>query len=333
MRLLEIIITKEAKETIEKLLDNDEVIEKWGSETVEGGYVVKALTKDEYARELLSSLEGRQHCRVVIHPVEGTLPKPDIPEKEEEAPVRIGRFIAISKEELYSDIDEPVELSLNFILMIILSSFVAGIGILKDNVAIIIGAMVIAPFLGPNMSMAFGTTLGDWPVIKKSIITGVVGSLISLVISVLWGMLAGNVGDITMDPGIAYDDVVLALVCGFAGVITVISGQGGALVGVMVAAALLPPLMRAGLLLGGAYYWNAFNSFLIFCTNITCLNIAGVITFYLAGVRPGRWWEKEKAKKKTRNAFLIWSLALVLIIITILLIRKFEPGAELIPGK
>lgn len=333
MRLLEIVIEKEAKEATETLLDSDEVIEKWISETVEGGYMVKVLTRDEHARELLASLEKRPHCRVIIHPVEGTLPKPDMPEKEEEAKIKIGKFIAISKEELYSDIDEPVKLSLNFILMIILSTFVAGIGILKDNVAIIIGAMVIAPFLGPNMSMAFGTTLGDWPVIKKSIITGIVGTLIALVISVLWGMLAGDVGYITMDPNIAYDDIVLALVCGFAGVISAISGQGSTLVGVMVAAALLPPLMRAGLLLGGTYYRDAFNSFLIFSTNIICLNIAGIITFYFAGIRPGRWWEKEKAKKKTRYAFLIWSLALVLIILTILLIRKFEPGMETVPGK
>ncbi|MBC9797677.1 TIGR00341 family protein [Sinomicrobium weinanense] len=332
MRLLEIVIAREAKEALDKLLDSEEVIEKWVSETVEEGYAIKVLTQDEYAKELLNSLENRQHCRVIIHAVEGTLPKPDVPEKEKEAKVRIGKFVALSKEELYSDIDEPVKLSLNFILMVILSSFVAGIGILKDNVAIIIGAMVIAPFLGPNMSMAFGTTLGDWPVIKKSMVTGIVSSLIALVISVLWGMLAGNVGEITMDPGIAYDDIVLALACGFAGVISALSGQGGTLVGVMVAAALLPPLMRAGLLLGGEYYSDAFNSFLIFCTNIICLNIAGIITFYLAGIRPGRWWEKENAKKKTRTAFLIWSLALALIIITILLLRKFEFSTRVMPG-
>ena len=88
-----------------------------------------------------------------------------------------------------------------------------------------------------------------------------------------------------------------ATVCGFAGVISILSGHGSTLVGVMVAAALLPPLIRSGLLLGGADYKNALNSFLIFSTNIVCLNIAGIITFYLAGIRPRRWWGKETAKK------------------------------------
>ncbi|MGS2762269.1 TIGR00341 family protein [Sinomicrobium sp. M5D2P9] len=322
MRLLEIIIAKEDKEAVEKLLSVEEVIDKWISETLDGHLIIKTLLRDEHTKELLNNLGNMSNCRVVIHPVEGILPKPETPDKEEEKKIGFGKFITISKEELYSDIDEPVSLSTNFILMVVLSSFVAGIGILKDNVAIIIGAMVIAPFLGPNMSMAFGTTLGDWNIIKKSMITGVVSTVIALLISFFWGMLAGDVGNITMDPKLSTEDVVLALVCGFAGVISALSGQGGSLVGVMVAAALVPPLVRAGLLLGGAYYGNALNSFLIFSTNIICLNIAGIITFYLAGIQPGKWWEKENAKKKIRNAFLIWSLALALIIIAVLLIRK-----------
>ena len=70
-------------------------------------------------------------------------------------------------------------------------------------------------------------------------------------------------------------------------------------------------------------YKNALNAFLIFSTNIVCLNIAGIITFYLAGIRPGRWWEMETAKKKTRSAFILWALALMLLIITIMLFSKF----------
>ena len=147
--------------------------------------------------------------------------------------------MSISKEELYHDIDMPVSFSVNFILMVILSSFVAGIGILKNNLAIIIGAMVIAPFLGPNMSMAFGTTLGDLRIIRKSILTGIGATVIALVISMIWGSTAIDIGNIAIDPDIEYQDIVLALICGFAGAVSVISGQGTTLVGVMVAAASL----------------------------------------------------------------------------------------------
>jgi uncharacterized hydrophobic protein (TIGR00341 family) len=323
VRILEIIISKHSEEEFDKILSHGKIIERWQYKSDNEQITYKVLIQDDDAKELLQRLEKRSIHRVVIYPVEGTLPKLEEPVDHSGKKIKIGKFITLSKEELYHDIDKPVSLSVNYILMIILSSFVAGIGILKNNVAIIIGAMVIAPFLGPNMSLAFGTTLGDIPIIKKSILTALVGTIIALVISVLWGLFASNVDNILRDPNIEYQDVLLALVCGFAGVISILSGQGSTLVGVMVAAALLPPLIRSGLLLGGADYNDALNSFLIFSTNIVCLNIAGIITFYLAGIRPRRWWEKEEANKKTRSAFAIWTVALVLLVIAIMLYSKF----------
>ena len=254
MRILEVIISKHSEDEFDKILSHEDIIDKWQYNSDNDQITYKVLIQDDDAKELLQRLEKRSIHRVVIYPVEGTLPKVEVPVDNSGKKIKIGTFITLSKEELYHDIDKPVSLSVNYILMIILSSFVAGIGILKNNVAIIIGAMVIAPFLGPNMSLAFGTTLGDLPIIKKSIITALVGTLIALFISVLWGLFASNVNNILRDPNIEYQDVLLALVCGFAGVISILSGQGSTLVGVMVAAALLPPLIRSGLLLGGADY-------------------------------------------------------------------------------
>ena len=324
MRLLEVIISKHSEEEFDKILSFDNVIYRWKYPSDNDQLTYKVLTRDDDAKELLTLLGKRAIHRVVIYPVEGTLPKVPDPVDSNGKKIRIGKFITLSKEELYQDIDRPVSLSVNYILMVVLSSLVAGIGILKNNVAIIIGAMVIAPFLAPNMSLAFGTTLGDLPIIKKSIITALGGTLIALAISVLWGFFAENVDGILRDPNIEYQDVVLALVCGFAGAISILSAQGSTLVGVMVAAALLPPLIRSGLLLGGGDYKNALNAFLIFTTNIVCLNMAGIITFYLAGIRPLRWWEKETARKKTRSAFTIWTVALLLLILSIMLLSRFS---------
>ena len=323
MRLLEIILNESESLDIEKLLNKDFVIEEWSYTAVDGKVVFKVLVEDEYAKELLGSLEKKSNQRVVIYPIEGTLPKPENGNEKVEENIRIGKFIAISKEELYNDIVAPVNLSLNFILMVILSSVVAGIGILKGNIAVVIGAMVIAPFLAPNMSMAFGTNLGEWPIIRKSVLTGVTATVIAFIISAIWGFSANDISIIGSDPGIGSQDIILPLICGFAGVISIISGQGSNLVGVMVAAALLPPLMKGGLLLGGGNYGYALNSFLIFGTNIICLNISGIITFYLAGIKPGTWWEKEQAKKKTRIAFILWTIALVIIIGAIIIFKRF----------
>ena len=50
-----------------------------------------------------------------------------------------------------------------------------AIGLLKDNVAVVIGAMVIAPLLGPNLAMALGTALGDTDLMWKAFKTGLAG--------------------------------------------------------------------------------------------------------------------------------------------------------------
>lgn len=323
MRILEINISKHSEGEFDKILSIDSVIERWKYHSENDQITYKVLIRDDASKELLRTLEKRAIHRVLIYPVEGTLPKVSDSADTTGEKIRIGKFITLSKEELYHDIDRPVSLSVNYILMVVLSSLVAGIGILKNNVAIIIGAMVIAPFLAPNMSLAFGTTLGDLHIIKKSLVTALAGTFIALAISVLWGFFTEDVDGILRDPHIEYQDVVLALVCGFAGAISILSAQGSTLVGVMVAAALLPPLIRSGLLLGGADYKNALNAFLIFSTNIVCLNMAGIITFYLAGIRPRLWWEKETAKKKTRSAFTIWTVALLLLILSIMLLSKF----------
>ncbi len=194
MRILEIIISKHSEEEFDKILSHDKIMDRWQYHSDNDQITYKVLIKDDDAKELLQLLEKRSIHRVVIYPVEGTLPKVKDPVESSGKKIKVGKFITLSKEELYHDIDKPVSLSVNYILMIILSSFVAGIGILKNNVAIIIGAMVIAPFLGPNMSLAFGTTLGDLPIIEKSILTALVGTLIALAIFGIMGTVCRQCG-------------------------------------------------------------------------------------------------------------------------------------------
>lgn len=324
MRLLETILPSERARTVQSKINPDLCIDRWDYSSGEDIIVLKILTDDEHVQELTEQLSLRSDERLVIYPVEGTLPKVEREKKKEKEKIKVGRFFTISKEELYSDIEQPVSLSANFILMVILSAFIAGIGIIKDNLAITIGAMVIAPFLGPNMSMSLGTTLGDWEIMRRSLITGAVATLLVLAISVTWGWSVGDLSGITADPLIVYQDVLLAIFCGAAGVVSVLSGQGSTMVGVMVAAALLPPLMRAGLFLGVGDIQHAFNSFMIFGTNVICVNISSISIFYLAGIRPSRWWEKEKARKKTRNALIGLMIILTILVLLIMTLSGLD---------
>ena len=81
----------------------------------------------------------------------------------------------------------------------------------------------------------------------------------------------------------------------------------------MVAVALLPPLMVFGILLGDGQFQESLNALLLLATNLVCVNISGVAMFLYQGVRPNSWWEAKKAKKQTRVAIAVWVALLVIL--------------------
>ena len=87
-------------------------------------------------------------------------------------------------------IEKNAQFDGNFFLLVILSTIVAAIGILENNVAVIIGAMVIAPLLGPNLAFGLGTALADLQLMKNSFVTLAGGVLAAVVLSAIIGYFA-----------------------------------------------------------------------------------------------------------------------------------------------
>lgn len=180
------------------------------------------------------------------------------------------------------------------------------------------------PLLGPNLALAFGTVLGDMGLVRRSTVTALAATVISLLIAFAWGLFYGEgLGDIP-DPGIKLSDIILAFVSGAAGAITILRGGSSALVGVMVAVALLPPLMRAGLFAGGGLWMYSFHAFLVFLANTICVNLAGILTFLLAGITPKYWWEEKKARKYSMRAVMIWAVMLLVLLGVVLLLKLYR---------
>lgn len=201
----------------------------------------------------------------------------------------------------------------------------ASIGLYYNSVAIIIGAMVIAPLLGPNMAIALATTLGDLPLLWRAFRTSLAGIGTVVVLSVVIGVL------LQVDPAapevasrntVAPGDVAVALASGAAGALAFTTGVSATLIGVMVAVALLPPLVTFGLLLGSGHLALATGALSLFLMNLICINLAGVTTFLVQGIRPATWWEKDRAAKATRIAIVLWAVLLAALIGLILLLRK-----------
>jgi uncharacterized hydrophobic protein (TIGR00341 family) len=277
---------------------------------------MKLLLDAEMTEPVVDYIESRyglqEGFRVIIVPVEAVIPRVEKVEKtptDEEVRQKEREAKRVHREELYEDINCVASSSRTFYLMVILSAFVAAIGLLRDNVAIIIGAMVIAPLLGPNVVMAFAATIGDPVLAKRSLRTNMAGIAIALVIAVAVGWVSDvdvKIQEIASRLQVGYADFVLALAAGAAGALSFTSGVPGSLIGVMVAVALLPPLMVFGLLLGDGHVQASLNALLLFATNVVCLNISGVAMFLIQGVRPNSWWEAKQAKKQTRIAIVVW---------------------------
>jgi uncharacterized hydrophobic protein (TIGR00341 family) len=185
--------------------------------------------------------------------------------------------------------------------------------------------MVIAPLLSPNMALSLATTLADFKLAKEAIKTNICGFCMVLFVGVIMGFFMEvdpSIPQIASRSDVSIFYIFLALATGIAGAYSLATGVAEALVGVMVAVALLPPLVAAGLLFGAAYWNNALGALILFFVNIVSINLTGVITFALQGIRPKNWWDAAKAKKAVKGAVLVWIILLIVLGIMISLSQR-----------
>jgi uncharacterized hydrophobic protein (TIGR00341 family) len=335
LRVIEVVTPRADKDEVKKSLEerqSDAGYVFWASplddgESLSFRVVLDVAETGNVMDELEELFAWTDKYRIVVYPAEATLPRLDKLAREEQTEGESASFPeeekggkgggAISREELYADVLDTTLLSKHYVMLVLFASLVGVIGLMRDNVAIIIGAMVLAPLLGPNVGLALATTLGDARLSRESLKTLAVGVALCLALSAGTGLVLG-VPEMTHELAVrsvtSYSDIILAMVSGAAGIITVTLGVPTSLVGVMVALSLLPPLIAGGLFLGAGLFPEAGGAVLLFAANIICLNLAGVGTFLAQGIRPLSWWDKERAKKATLRAALIWTALLAALI-------------------
>jgi uncharacterized hydrophobic protein (TIGR00341 family) len=235
------------------------------------------------------ALEGRDRWHLVALPSEASLPETSDEEDQE----RIAqRETARAREEIYGDIRQGTALTVDYLVLTALATVVAAIGLANDQTAVVIGAMVIAPLLGPIIAFAFAVTLGLGPLMLIALRTLGAGLAVAVGAAVLLGLTTpGEVDPIVSayDAPLSLLTVALPLASGAAAALMVAGGQTSALVGVMVAAALLPPLSAFGLLLGAGLWVPAAKALATVVVNIAAINLAAQVVFRLKGIRPRRW--------------------------------------------
>jgi len=317
LRLIEMVIPDEKKVEVQSSLEDQPVLTYWNEEITDERTLIKVLLTSKETECVLDFLENRfssvEDFRIILLSVEASIPREEESEEEvkkerpqvQESEENIDR---VSREELYADINDATELNMVYLGMVVLASIIAAMGIFRENIAVIVGAMIIAPIMGPNMALSLSATLGDLKLAKKAFTTSAAGIIVAFIVSVFLGFLVpvdSKILTIVVRRTLGLGDFVLALSVGCAGALAYTSGISNPLIGVMVAVALLPPLVTFGLMVGGGFMTASWDALLLFLTNLICVNLAGVVTFLIRGIRPLSWWEANRAKKSTIIAVLV----------------------------
>ncbi|HET8865984.1 MAG TPA: TIGR00341 family protein [Gracilimonas sp.] len=333
LRLIK-ILPPEGFEDLESLIDEDDIIDSWIERSEGSQTVINLLAEVEYTEKILGDLEakfsGKEDYRIVLLPISATLPTQtqkdeekneeedkDKTTDEEKEDVRVQR---ISREELYEEIKNNVDFSWVYLVLIALSCVVAANGLIRNSAAMVIGAMVIAPILGPNVGLALATTLGDKTLLKRSLKSIFYGFSLGLSLSIIMGLIIDidpEVFQISSRTHVSYADIALGLSAGVAGCLSFTRGISAAVIGVMVAVALLPPMVATGLLLGSGMFELAYGAGLLTLTYIICINLAGILTFLLQGIKPHSFTEQREGEELSRWAIFIWVSLLVLLSVII----------------
>ena len=342
LRLIECYIPKHIFTGIDKLIDNNNDIIWYNIGELNNSIIIRILTtlkNTESIIDMLNKEYGGSKFRIIVFEPTTTVPEViednendtkcnNENEKNEDNKNRdiennmekTQELERLCRQEIYDKVSEVLNASKEYYIMLTLSTIVAVVGILKNNVAIIISSMIIAPLLSPNIALSFSMSIADMELAKKSIKNLFFGIALVLALSIF----LGNIYPISPDNpqilsrmNLGAMDVIIALCAGIVGALSTVSGISSVVVGVMIAVALLPPLVAFGLTLGAGYFDESVPILLLFLINIISINLSSSVVFYMYGISPYKWWEKEKAKRLTIFSITIWLILLFIVVVIV----------------
>ncbi|MFC7304744.1 DUF389 domain-containing protein [Streptomyces monticola] len=184
--------------------------------------------------------------------------------------------------------------STRFWVLLVLASVIASAGVVGDSTATVIGAMIVAPLMTPILGSALALVLADRHHLARSVLLVIGGALAVVAIGLLMGWLVAPPDAFASNSQVSSRisprliDLLAALATGTVGAFALVrSDVSDTLPGVAIAISLVPPLSVTGLLLTVGRYHDAFQSALLFTTNVAAIVATGTLVFLLYGVREG----------------------------------------------
>lgn len=198
--------------------------------------------------------------------------------------------------------------SLNYYIMLFLSGVISTLGLLAGSTAAIIGAMIVAPLMGPITGMAFAITMGNRRLLKRSGLAVMTGALLTVgtayLICSLVGLNTIN-SEIIQRTRPTLIDLAIGLAAGAAGAFATTRREvGDALPGVAIAVALVPPLSVIGIGIAFSNQSVFVGSTLLFLTNLAGIILSGGLIFI---------WQDYGSIKRAKRGLTASTIVIILL--------------------
>ena len=231
-------------------------------------------------------------------------------------------------------IREGIEFKGSTIWILIFAIFIASLGLNTNSTAVIIGAMLISPLMGPIMGIGLGLGINDFELIKKSFRNLGVATIFSVLTSTLYFLISPlneARSELLARTSPTIYDVLIALFGGLAGIVAMATKQKGNVIpGVAIATALMPPLCTAGFGLANGNMHYFFGAFYLFFINSVFIAFATTMGVKAMKFSKKQFVDKDREKTVQRIVYSILLLTMTpSVIITYNMIRQnyFETSA------
>ncbi len=225
--------------------------------------------------------------------------------------------------EIVDSLDDSANLDSDYLLLVILSCIIASFGLVVNSTPVTIGAMLIAPLMGPILGMSLSLVRSDLRRLAQAISTLVFGVAVAISISAL----IGNIVSRSQANGFLAElpkemlnrteptlfDLVVAMAGGFLAAYALTQPRlSPTLPGVAIATSLMPPLCVVGLGISQGETGVSNGALLLFLANFVAIIFSSALVFVLAGFGPLAFRERRQVLSRT---FFVSSISLVLITI------------------
>ena len=215
-------------------------------------------------------------------------------------------------EALHRSYDGEARLNESFIVLTIGASLIASLGLLANNAAVVIGAMVVAPWILPLRVAVFAVLIGQAKLLSRSLVTLAAGAGITLTLSLALGLIARSQGVLVvealpeqvvtrLEPNTF--DLGIALAAGaIATYAKVNPGAVSSMAGTAIAVALVPPVCVMGLMLSGPDISSAQGPALLYAANLLGILIGGISVL---AIREPYFRQKLRQRRRSRLPVLL----------------------------